>query len=243
MAWMSWGFDSPRVHMRFSVIIPALNEEKNVGKAIAALKKQKVDGDFEIIVVDNNSDDNTGVVAKKAGADKVVVEKKIGTNLARQKGVEASKGEVLAFLDADSIPPADWLFNIEKVLKRKNVVAVSGPYKSNKPLADFITWRVYPLVPKLMHFFTTMKGGVILGGNFAAYRSAIDKIGGLPPVKFFGDDTAIAVLLARKAGKVVYTRKVWIQSSPRRLEKKGTIRIGLIYFKYFFKIYFDKKYK
>ncbi|KKU87250.1 MAG: family 2 glycosyl transferase [Candidatus Gottesmanbacteria bacterium GW2011_GWA2_47_9] len=243
MAWMSWGFDSPRVHMRFSVIIPALNEEKNVGKAIAALKKQKVDGDFEIIVVDNNSDDNTGVVAKKAGADKVVVEKKIGTNLARQKGVEASKGEVLAFLDADSIPPEDWLFNIEKVLKRKNVVAVSGPYKSNKPLADFVTWRIYPLVPKLMRFFTTKKGGVILGGNFAAYRSAIEKIGGLPPIKFFGDDTAIAVLLARRVGKVVYTRKVWVESSPRRLEEMGIVKIGLVYFKHFFKIYFDKKYK
>ncbi len=229
--------------MKFSVIIPALNEEKYIGKAITALKKQKVNGDFEIIVADNNSEDNTIAAAKKAGADRVVVEKRRGTNMARQKGVEASRGEIVAFLDADSIPPRDWLANIEKVLKRKNVVAVSGPYRLNKPLADFITWRIYPLVPKVMHFFTTMKGGVILGGNFAAYRSAIDKIGGLPPIKFFGDDTAIAVLLARKAGKVVYTRKVWIQSSPRRLEREGTVKIGFAYIKYFFRVYFDKKYK
>ena len=229
--------------MKFSIIIPALNEEKNVGKAIAALKRQKIDGDFEIIVADNNSDDRTVAVAKKAGADKVVIEKKIGPNAARQRGVNASNGEILVFLDADSIPHDNWLSSIEKVLQRKGVVAVSGPYKCGKPLADFIMWRVYPLVPKLMHFFTTMKGGVILGGNFAAYRSAIEKIGGLPPIKFFGDDTAIAVLLARKVGKVVYTRKVWVESSPRRLEETGIVKVGLIYFRHFFKIYFDKKYK
>ena len=70
--------------MKFSVIIPALNEEKYIGKAIAALKKQKVDGDFEIIVADNNSKDNTIAAAKKAGADKVVVEKKKKAVAAKQ---------------------------------------------------------------------------------------------------------------------------------------------------------------
>ena len=232
-----------RSTMKFSIIIPALNEEKNVGKTIAAVKRQKIDEKFEIIVANNNSDDNTASMAKVAGADKVVLEKELGTNLARQKGVEASEGEILVFLDADCIPPEDWLFNIDKVLKRKDVVAVSGPYRMNQPLADFMTWRVYPLIPRLMRLFTRQKGGIIIGGNFAAYRSAIDKIGGLPRIKFFGDDTAIAVLLARRAGKIVYTRKVWVRSSPRRLKEKGIIKIGLLYFRHFFRVYFDKKYK
>lgn len=230
--------------MNFSVVVPALNEEKSVGKVIKTLRKQRVEKDsFEIIVVNNNSDDRTAEVARRAGADKVVFEKKMGTNLARQKGVSVSRGEIIAFIDADCIAPPEWLGNIKKAIFRKGVVAVSGPYKYGKFLPDFMMWRVFPLVPKLMSFVTGKRGGVILGGNFAAYRSAIDKIGGLPPIKFFGDDTAIAILLARRAGKVLYTRKVWVESSPRRLREKGVVKVSVKYFRHYFKIYFDNEYQ
>jgi len=228
----------------FSVVIPAFNEEQSIVKAIESIKRQSIGRkNFEIIVVNDNSDDSTPVVAERAGADKIVFEKKMGTNIARQKGVSVSKGEIIAFMDADSIAPSEWLKSIKKNISRKGVVAVSGPYKFGKLFPDFIMWRVYPLIPKIMSFVTRKRGGIIMGGNFAAYRSAIDKIGGLPPIKFFGDDTAIAVLLARRAGKVLYTRKVWVESSPRRIQANGMIKIGLKYFKHYFKIYFDDKYR
>lgn len=230
--------------MMFSVVIPAFNEEESIAKAIRSIKKQNIGREnFEIIVANNNSDDNTAAVAKRSGADKVVLEKRMGTNLARQKGVSASKGEIVAFMDADSTAPSGWLESIKKNISKKGVVAVSGPYKFGKPFPDFIMWRVYPLIPKIMSSITRKRGGIIIGGNFAAYRSAIDKIGGLPPIKFFGDDTAIAILLARRAGKVLYTRKVWVESSPRRIQADGMIKIGLKYFRHYFKVYFDDKYR
>ncbi len=230
--------------MKFSVVIPALNEEEAISRAIKSIESQDIPrNSFEIIVADNNSDDDTSGAAKRAGADKVVLQRIIGTNPTRQKGVEASRGKIVAFMDADCIAPPNWLSNIEKVISHQGVVAVSGPYKYKSFFPDFFMWRVYPLVPKLMSFVTGSRGGIILGGNFAAYRSAIDKIGGLPPLKFFGDDTAIAVLMARRAGRVVYSRRVWVESSPRRFKEQGFVKLGLKYFKHYFKVYFDKRFK
>ena len=163
--------------MKFSVVIPAFNEEKTINHSIGALLKQDVSRkNFEIIVVDNNSKDKTSIAAKKAGADKVVVEKEPGTNFARQKGVEVSKGKIVAFLDADSKPPKDWLSTIEEVMKRGDLVGVSGPYRYGQAFLDFMAGTVFPPFAKIFPKVTGIKGGIMLGGNMAMYKSAIDKI-------------------------------------------------------------------
>jgi len=128
---------------KFSVIIPVYNEEGYIKLAIIALKNQNLPRqDFEIIVVDNNSNDATAEVAKNAGADKVVKELKQGTNMARQRGFLESRGKIVAFLDADSKPPIDWLTKIKKILLQKDVAAVSGPFdyqfQGFKKILDFI---------------------------------------------------------------------------------------------------------
>src|SRR3989344_5171320 len=109
--------------MKFSIVIPAFNEEASIGVAIQSLLNQKIGRkDYEIIVVDNNSTDKTSAVAKAAGADKVLKEKHPGPNYARQKGYSESNGSIVAFLDADSLVPKDWLLRIEKDFKNKGVV-------------------------------------------------------------------------------------------------------------------------
>jgi glycosyltransferase involved in cell wall biosynthesis len=90
-----------------SVIIPAFNEEKFLGNCLFSLKNQDFN-DFEIIVVDNNSRDKTSKIAKKFGV-KLVSEKNQGAALARNRGAKEAKGEILAFTDADTILPKNWL--------------------------------------------------------------------------------------------------------------------------------------
>lgn len=84
------------------VIIPAYNEENAVGKVLADINKDLVD---EIIVVNNNSNDNTATVAKNAGAT-VLDEKRQGYGLACLKGIDyltkmETKPAIVVFLDAD----------------------------------------------------------------------------------------------------------------------------------------------
>jgi len=231
--------------MKFSVIIPAYNESERIEQVIFALRKQTVNRcDYEIILVDNKSTDNTGEVALASGCDKVVNESKQGTNLARQRGVVESKGRILAFLDADCIPPTDWLEKIEYHLSKKGVYAISGPYdyefEGLTRVAEVLyTNYFFSIVDKLLYFFFRKKAGVMMGGNFAASKETLEKIGGIPPFKFHGDDSAIAMLISRKVGKVLFHRKFNVISSSRRLRDKGILRLTTIYGLYYLINYFS----
>jgi len=226
--------------MRYSVVIPAYNEEAFIAATVNSVKSQTVGREnIEIIVVDNNSKDKTSEAAKKAGADIVVVEKKQGTNMARQKGIDVSKGDIVAFLDADSEPPKDWLHKIGGFLESGKYAAVSGPYKYGS--WQDMAFVFFPYIGPFFQFIFRKKAGVMMGGNFALPKETINKIGKLPQVKFYGDDTYIAVTVARKAGKVLFTRNLWVKSSPRRFKSQGTFGTALKYFYHFLKVYFTAK--
>ena len=83
-----------------TVIIPAHNEEKHIGIVIEHIKKEEVIK--EIIVVANSCNDNTEIVAKKAGA-KVIRCMKKGKGYAMEAGLKRAKGQIIAFLDGDII--------------------------------------------------------------------------------------------------------------------------------------------
>ncbi len=234
--------------MKFSIIIPALNEAESIGPSIAAILRQTVARrDFEIVVVDGNSTDNTVAVARAAGADIVISEKSNGPNFSRQRGVEISHGDIIVFLDADSEPRPDWLERIGSVLARPGVAAVSGPYdygfKGLARIIDQFQLKLLPFLPTLLHLIFRRKAGVLIGGNFAAYRKGIEAIGGLPPLKFFGDDAAAAMLLSRRVGKVVFDPSIVVKSSPRRFERDGVLNLQLKYIKAYFGVYFSKEYR
>ena len=230
-------------NMKFSIVIPAHNEAEYVGQAIKTVLGQDYPRrDFEIIVVDNNSEDETAKVAKSAGADKVVKETNQGTNSARERGFKESKGEIIAFLDADCEAPPDWLQKIERSLKASGVAAVSGPY--NYGFAGFkkrllkLYFRLIANIDRVLYFVFRKKTGIIFGGNFAVWKWAIQKIGGLPPLKFWGDDTAIAMVLSRKAGRVIFDPTILVKSSPRRFYKTGFLELAVRYIWNYLKIYF-----
>lgn len=90
-----------------SVIIPTLNEEAGIAKAISAIPKERLQEDYEveIIVVDGKSNDRTAEVASGLGAN-VVVEERKGYGRAYKTGFERAKGEILVSLDGDGTYPA-----------------------------------------------------------------------------------------------------------------------------------------
>jgi len=82
---------------KVSVVIPAYNEEKSISRVIKDFSKSYVD---EIIVIDNNSTDRTGKLAKKCGA-KVIREAKQGYGFAIRRGLKEAKGSIIIVTEAD----------------------------------------------------------------------------------------------------------------------------------------------
>ncbi len=130
--------------MRFSVVVPAYNEAHDLPAAMASLRRQDLaEAAFEVIVVDNGSDDATAEIARAYGA-RVVVEPRRGVCDARQAGVDAARGEFVVSTDADTTHPRDWLRRMDAGLRsRPDAVAIAGPCR----YADPPWWgRVFPMI-------------------------------------------------------------------------------------------------
>ena len=111
-----------------SVVIPAYNEEIFLSLCLESIKKQDYAAEYEVIVVDNASTDNTAKIARDRGA-KVVYESKRSPACARQKGAEVATGEIIAFIDADTQAPPCWLSTIvSRFVREPEMVVISGPY-------------------------------------------------------------------------------------------------------------------
>ncbi|MEM1308914.1 MAG: glycosyltransferase family A protein, partial [Cyanobacteria bacterium P01_H01_bin.153] len=95
-----------------SVIIPVYNQAESLQQCLAALAQQTYPrSQFEIIVIDNLSDDAEAITIAVAPYNnvKLVQESTPGSYAARNRGLTLASGEILAFTDADCIPATDWL--------------------------------------------------------------------------------------------------------------------------------------
>lgn len=92
-----------------SVIVPAHDAEATLPRTLAALATQQVDGEFEVIVVDDGSRDATGEVARRMGARVIRHDTPVGPGRSRDRGAAAAAADVLAFVDADCAPLPGWL--------------------------------------------------------------------------------------------------------------------------------------
>jgi glucosyl-dolichyl phosphate glucuronosyltransferase len=116
-----------------SVIIATYNRCESLRKTLNSICDQELDNvaDYEIIVIDNNSNDDTKTVvesyrAKIKGGLKYVFEGNQGLSYARNKGIENANGEIIAFIDDDVIVEKGWLFNVWKCFKDYHCDGLGG---------------------------------------------------------------------------------------------------------------------
>lgn len=221
-----------------SIVIPAFNEEKNLQNCLNSIKAQDYNGPIEIIVCNNNSSDNTALVASQAGVT-VVFEARPGVIFAREAGTKMAQGEIIIQTDADTIYENDWLNRImETFSNNPEAVAVIGSFKFfdgpwwGKPFVTIlfgVTDLVYRLCGRLIY---------IPGANTAFKR------------KFFhgydlsldqgGDEVALLKSL-KKEGKIIFLRNNAVLTSARRLRKGLLYNIFVILiFYYIFDLTFRK---
>ncbi len=216
--------------MKLSFVIPAYNEEAYIGKCLDSVLSQIERGDYdtEIIVVNNASTDKTKEIAESFKGVKVVNETKKGLVPARQAGFKASKGELIANLDADTILLDGWIDRvINEFSNNDDLVALSGPFiYYDLPKLTNIMVKTFFLVGTMGNAFNqkVMKKGTMLqGGNFVLRREALEKIGGYNmDLNFFGEDIDVAKRIG-KVGRVKFTSKLPIHTSARRLKAEGIL--------------------
>lgn len=215
--------------MTISLVIPAYNEEKYLGKTLDSIFQSKPENLLEVIVVNNACTDNTAMVASSHAGVTVVNQPEKGLTKARQKGLEAARGNLIAYIDADTLVSKKWFEIVNREFGNSpDLVCLSGPYYYyDLPLFHnlFIKW-----------FWNNgtiaanrVVGYAVFGGNFVAKRSALLKIGGFDQtVAFYGEDTEIGRRLA-EVGRVTFDRELSVNTSGRRLIKEGPIRTAFRY--------------
>ncbi len=114
-----------------SFVVPAYNEEALIASCLAAIQAEiwRTRCDAEIIVVNNNSTDNTQQIASSIPGVIIVDEPQRGLVQARRAGCLAARGKLIANIDADTILPEGWLRTALREFERiPNLVALSGPF-------------------------------------------------------------------------------------------------------------------
>lgn len=113
--------------MNFSVIVPFYKAEKYIEGCIQALLSQNVPPHlYEVIMVDNNSPDNSAQIVRRYPRIRLLSQQKQGSYAARNRGLEEATGEIIAFTDPDCVPSVDWLQNISKTMLNPDVGIVLG---------------------------------------------------------------------------------------------------------------------
>ncbi len=208
---------------KLSVIIPTLNEGAQISQLLQSLARQTF-SDFEVIIVDGNSKDNThGVVSEFSGRldIKFIVEPELGIGRARNIGAASAEGDYLLFLDADVVMSKTFLENAIKEFDDRYL--------------DIATCYIIPISDKLLDVAlheaanATIKASQYFSPAAPGYCVMITKrlhkrISGFNEQLKLGEDHDYAER-ASQLGKFRVLRNSKIKVSVRRLDKDGRVKL------------------
>jgi len=243
-----------------SVVVCCYNGADVLPDALQALRKQRYKGGFEIIVVDDGSKDNTFEVASSFKGVRVIRNgQNKGLAGSRNVGIEAAKGEIVAFTDDDCRPKAGWIRELAAGYTDETVLGVGGSADSNKP--DNMVLRYLeeskPLKPlentlltskKLTYRFGLYLKGLagklpkpakgkrsvysLVGANMSFRKSALESVDGFDAhFRFGGEEEDLCKRLNEKhPGSLIFTPKAVILHQYERT-LKDTLRRSQAYAK------------
>jgi len=202
-----------------SIIIPALNEENYLPKLLDSINRQAYK-DYEIIVADANSKDSTVKIARKYGCK--VVKGGGLPGISRNRGVKTAKGDILLFLDADSVIGKDFLADAVKEMENRNLDA-AGTFL--KPLSNKIIDRIFLGIFNFWTYATQAFYPNACGSGIFCKRWLHEKIKGFDEEIKLSEDMDY-VKRAGKLGKFGIIRNPKVIYSMRRYDREGRLKVG-----------------
>jgi len=160
-----------------SVIVCSYNGAKTLAACLQSLGNLNY-SDYEVILVDDGSTDNTAQIAEQFPHVRYIYQKNHGLSHARNTGAAAAKGEVFAYTDSDCMADVDWLYYLIGTLVSGEFAGVGGP-NITPPAQNWIQACVAASPGGPSHvLLTDTIAEHIPGCNMAFYRSAFENIGG-----------------------------------------------------------------
>jgi glycosyltransferase involved in cell wall biosynthesis len=186
---------------RVSVVVCSYNGSKTIRDTMAAL--QSLDyPDFEVIVVDDGSADETAAIAEEAGF-RVIRTTNRGLGEARNTGWRVSRGDIIAFVDDDAYPDRHWLQYLAYVLATEGFAAVGGV--SPAPTGGGLIADCVASAPgRPVHvLLTNTEAEHIPGCNMAFRRTALEDIGGFDTrYRQAGDDVDVCWRILERGERI-----------------------------------------
>ncbi len=202
--------------MLLSIVVPAFNEELYLPETLSSIQRAGVECrcGFELIVVDNASTDRTAEVAKEYGAT-VVREDVHNVGRVRNVGARAAQGDVLVFIDADTVVSLQFLDKVADVMSDPACIGgtpdIVHRVRSRLLRAYLRAWR-----------WIGVKLGMTQGAAQFCRRSAFGILNGYDESQFMGEDVdfywRLRKLCAKTGGYLKFLNDVTVAPSPRRFD-------------------------
>lgn len=206
-----------------TVVIPALNEEAYIPRLLTSLTWQDFKGDFQVIVVDGNSQDRTVEVAKsfQNRLPIEIIQSERGVGRQRNVGAENSKYSHIAFMDSDIILPRGFLNKLagrvnpdERIIDTVSLLPV--PRKFIDTMAAMYGNAAFAFINKFIE-------PVMIGPFMFTTRENHEKIGGFAEGSVIGEDLDYALRSVKDGAKNHMHPDLYVFNSSRRADMMGRI--------------------
>lgn len=216
-----------------SIIIPALNEQDYLPTLLQSFIDQNYDGEYELIIVDGNSTDNTVNIARgyqKHLPNLSIYKHDVGISKQRNYGAKKARYKNLVFLDADMKMPKGELYKIGKHFQEKtNFIAVPilFPY-DYKPVDVLLGLMGYLFFIKVRNTHPVLAGMCIL-----TTKEVHERIGGFNEKAVVAEDVDYGLRAHQSGAKYYILFNVLIRGSARRFNKTGRLKVGKTWRKWY----------
>lgn len=199
-----------------SIIIPTLNEEIYLPRLLDSIKKQDY-SDYEIIVSDGGSLDKTADIAKEMGCSFIVDNLHHHPSWQRNNGAEIAKGEILLFLDADTVLQENFLSSAISEFKRKNLSTAAFYIKFNP---NCFLYSFFSSVINSLAWSRQLISPIGIGAGIIVKKEINKKLNGFNTEILLAEDYDYCTRSA-KVGKFRMIKSIKLLYSSRRLENNG----------------------
>ncbi len=203
-----------------SVVIPSYNEEERIERCLRSVFAQRLEGIYEVIVVDSSTDTTPQIILEKFPLVRLFHrDQQTLPGAARNIGVKQAKGRIIAFLDGHCVADIFWLQNALLAMKESGSFVIGGALRNANPekfvsVADFILAFNEFSEGMPSRFVTFMPSC-----NFICTKEVFEKVGGFDESLRAGEDTMFCYTLVQNGYVLYFDERVLVERFNRELWK------------------------
>jgi len=232
--------------IKASVVIPTLNSAKTLGDCLNSIRNNNTRYEYEIIVVDAGSSDETKEIASRY-ADKIL--DGIPSRVNRNKGIEVAKGNIICFTDSDCTVPPTWIEQlVNKLLELnqedKRIIGIGGPNYPVLETRSVISLAIARTIRSPLISFRARNVTMAKQAeetlhnppvNSAYFKKVLQEVGGFDEQYRPGQDLALDAKLGEKGYKLFYIPDIFVHHHHRhslrgfirQMYRYGRVRINI----------------